>query len=274
MTLGVSRSNMYRRLKQPESTPRSRYSKTDDLVLLPIIQEICDQRPSNGYRRVTAHLNRYLKCHTAKLMRVNHKRIYRIMKQNHLLLTRSEPLNNDRTHEGRVIVSASNRRWCSDGFEIKCWNGEKVRVIFSLDCCDREIMSYAATTAGISSDMVCDVLVQSMEKRFGTITYLPHPIEWLTDNGSCYIAKSTREFSQALGFSICTTPIRSPQSNGMAEAFVKTFKRDYVYLNDVPDAETVLKSLCIWMEDYNCNHPHSGLKMKSPREFRSLKLAS
>jgi putative transposase len=26
----------------------------------------------------------------------------------------------------------------------------------------------------------------------------------------------------------CTTPVRSPESNGMAEAFVKTFKRDYV----------------------------------------------
>ncbi|MEQ1246812.1 IS3 family transposase, partial [Acinetobacter soli] len=43
---------------------------------------------------------------------------------------------------------------------------------------------------------------------------------------------------------------------------------------DVPDAETVIKALPLWMEDYNCNHPHSGLKMKSPREFLSLKLAS
>lgn len=60
----------------------------------------------------------------------------------------------------------------------------------------------------------------------------------------------------------------------MAEAFVKTFKRDYVYLNDVADAETVMRCLPIWIEDYNCNHPHSGLKMKSRREFRSLKLAS
>lgn len=244
------------------------------MVLLPIIREICDQRPSNGYRRVTAHLNRYLKQHVMKLARVNPKRIYRIMKQNQLLLTRAEPLKNDRTHDGQVAVSTSNSRWCSDGFEIKCWNGEKVRVIFSLDCCDREVMSYLATTTGISSDMVCDVLVQSMEKRFGAVSYLPQPVEWLTDNGSCYIAKSTRQFAHTPGFRICTTPIRSPQSNGMAEAFVKTFKRDYVYLNDVPDAATVLNALPLWIEDYNCNHPHSGLKMKSPREFLSLKLAS
>ncbi len=142
-------------------------------------------------------------------------------------------------------------------------------------CIFREdTMSYLATTTGISSDMVCDVLIQSMEKRFGAVSYLPQPVEWLTDNGSCYIAKSTRQFAHVLGFRSCTTPIRSPQSNGMAEAFVKTFKRDYVYLNDVPDAATVLNALPLWIEDYNCNHPHSGLKMKSPREFLALKLAS
>ena len=144
----------------------------------------------------------------------------------------------------------------------------------TLDCCDREVISYLATTSGISSDMVCDVLVESMENRFGHIDHLPHTIEWLTDNGSCYIAKATRQFAKTLGFESCTTPIRSPQSNGMAEAFVKTFKRDYVYLNDLPDAITVMNALPQWMDDYNCNHPHSGLKMKSPREFLAMKIAS
>lgn len=113
-----------------------------------------------------------------------------------------------------------------------------------------------------------------MERRSGVVSHLPYMIEWLTDNGSCYIAHPTRVFAQSLGFRICTTPIRSPQSNGMAEAFVKTFKRDYVYLNDVPDAETVMRYLPTGIEDYNCNHPHGGLKMRSPGEFRSLKLAS
>ncbi len=62
-------------------------------------------------------------------------------------------------------------------------------------------------------------------------------------------------------------PVRSPESNGMAEAFVKTFKRDYVYVHDRPDAKTVMSQLDQWFEDYNEYHPHKGLKMKSPRQF-------
>jgi putative transposase len=54
----------------------------------------------------------------------------------------------------------------------------------------------------------------------------------------------------------------------MAESFVKTFKRDYVHMNILTDAITVMKQLPIWFGDYNENHPHKGLKMKSPREYR------
>jgi putative transposase len=54
----------------------------------------------------------------------------------------------------------------------------------------------------------------------------------------------------------------------MAEAFVKTFKRDYVHLNRLETAATVLEQLPTWFEDYNEVHPHRGLKMLSPREYR------
>ena len=67
---------------------------------------------------------------------------------------------------------------------------------------------------------------------------------------------------------------RNPESNGMAEALVKTFKRDYVYLSERPDAATVMVQLAGWFEDYNSFHPHSGLKMMSPREYPALKMAS
>ncbi|PHM23173.1 hypothetical protein BDE27_2914 [Xenorhabdus ehlersii] len=52
--------------------------------------------------------------------------------------------------EGMVLL-VHPTRWCSDGFEIRCWNREVVLVVFSLDCCDREAICWSATTGGISS---------------------------------------------------------------------------------------------------------------------------
>ena len=45
----------------------------------------------------------------------------------------------------------------------------------------------------------------------------------------------------------------------MAEAFVKTFKRDYVRVSPIPDAAAALALIDSWMEDYNTVHPHSRL---------------
>jgi hypothetical protein len=50
---------------------------------------------------------------------VNHKRVYRIMRQNGLLLARHTGKQRVLSHEGKVITF-SNLRWCSDGFEIPC----------------------------------------------------------------------------------------------------------------------------------------------------------
>jgi putative transposase len=59
--------------------------------------------------------------------------------------------------------------------------------------------------------------------------------EWLSDNGSCYIAGDTRSFARNLGLEPRMTPIiESPQSNGMAEAFVRTIKRDYIRIIRAP----------------------------------------
>jgi putative transposase len=94
----------------------------------------------------------------------------------------------ERRHDGRIAVDDRNRRWCSDGFEIGCDNGERVRVAFALDCCDREAMSFLATTGGITGEDVRDLMVAAVEHRFGRVNRSPVTIEWLSDNGSCYIA--------------------------------------------------------------------------------------
>lgn len=264
--LGVARSNLIERLAGRQRGRPPRYCKADDERLLPQVREICSQRAANGYRRVTAHLNRQL--HERGEARVNPKRIYRIMKADGLLLARYTGRPDERSHEGKIITLKPDLRWCSDVLEIRCWNGEAVRVAFSLDCCDREAMRYVATTGGVTGEMIQDLLTESLEHRFGAVTKLERPIEWLTDNGSCYTDRETRAFAKDLGFVVCTTAVRSPQSNGMAEAFVKTFKRDYVYLNDLTDAATVMAQLPAWFEDYNRWHPHKELKMRSPWEYR------
>jgi transposase InsO family protein len=262
-TLGVSRSQLTERLKGT-AKPRSSYTKVEDAEVLAPLRSLVDERPTYGYRRIGALLNRERLNNS--LPRLNHKRIYRMMSQNGM------PLG--RVHDGKIITIRPNLRWTSDGFEIACWNGEVVRVAFALDTCDREAMAWCATTSGISGEMIRDLMVESVERRFGD-DGLPNPIQWLSDNGSCYRAHETIDFAIRLGLVPCFTAVRSPQSNGMAEAFVKTFKRDYVYVHDRPDARTVLSQLPAWFEDYNESHPHKGLQMKSPREFmRSLQPAA
>jgi hypothetical protein len=88
------------------------------------------------------------------------------------------------------------------------------------------------------------------------------------DNGSGYTADKTRSFAASIGLKPLTTPVCSPQSNGMAESFVKTMKRDYVAFMPKPDAATAARNLAIAFEHYNEKHPHSALKYRSPREFR------
>ena len=70
-----------------------------------------------------------------------------------------------------------------------------------------------------------------------------------------------------LNLAPCFTPVASPESNGICEAFVKTLKRDHLRLKPIPDATSALDQLAGWFEDYNESHPHSGLNIRSPREF-------
>ena len=263
--IGISRSNLADRLQERCKKRIGRPPLPDD-ELVSKIKAVIAELPTYGYRRVHAVLKR--QALAAGLKPPNHKRVYRVMKVHGLLLDRHVG-GDERRHDGRIAVDERNRRWCSDGFEIGCDNGERVRVAFALDCCDREAMSFLATTGGIAGEDVRDLMVAAVEYRFGQVNRLPVTIEWLSDNGSCYVAGDTRSFARDIGLEPRTTPLESPQSNGMAEAFVRTIKRDYVRVSPRPDAETVMRQLPAWIAHYNEVHPHKALGYRSPREFIS-----
>lgn len=148
--LGVSRVQLAQRMKTSGNKP---CDEAADEEVLACILDIISDMPTYGYRRVWAILRRQSR--NEGLPFVNAKRVYRIMSENNLLLL----------HD-RISVKESDQRWCSDGFEFGCADGEKLRVTFALDCCDREAIDWAAGTGGYDKATVQDVMSGAIEKRF------------------------------------------------------------------------------------------------------------
>jgi transposase InsO family protein len=114
-TLGVARSNLIEQLKGSRRR-RGPYQRKDDDVLLAEIRAITDARPTYGYRRVAALLNRARRA-TGEPP-VNRKRVLRLMRRASLILQPCTARRAVRVHEGTVVAPASNQRWASDGLVI------------------------------------------------------------------------------------------------------------------------------------------------------------
>jgi len=276
-TLGLARSHLHDLHRRPTEWRDGRTCRTpaNDAQLISEIRRHIADLASYGYRRACALVNRQRLQDGAE--RVNPKRAYRVMAQAGLLLPKApRRRQSSRPHDGKVAVERSDLRWCSDGFEIKCDSGQTVTATFAKDCCDREVMAWRAWEGkGLPGEPVREMLIEAVERRFGTVEAIPadHELEFLSDNGGAYIAADTRSVARQLGLRPVNTPVCSPQSNGMAESFVNTFKRDYVSRMDLTDARTVMAQLPAAFEHFNEVHPHSSLKMRSPREFRRYRAA-
>ncbi len=170
---------MARRSKNWQNRRRKR--KPNDTEALVRIHTVIGVLYTYSYRRVWTLLRR--QSETDDMAVISAKRVYRIMRQNALLKREPAIPPSKRAHTVKVPVGESNQRWCFDGFEFSCDNGEKLRVTFALDCCDREALHWAASRGGYDSKTVQDVMLGAVERCFDNS--LPaSPVEWLTDNGS------------------------------------------------------------------------------------------
>jgi len=233
--LGVARSHVSHMMVRPSDWVDGRTVRTfhqaADAILVDAVRAEITALPMYGYRRAGALVNR-----TRALMglqAINHKRFYLGMKENSLLPNAPKCPVSSRVHDGVVAVAEPNQRWCSDGFEIACDNGEVVTGVFMKDCCDREIIAWRAwAERGPPGEPVRDMLVEAVEARFGQASVGSAKLEFLSDDGGVYRAHKTHALARELGIEPVHTPVCSPQSNGMAESFANTFKRDYVSLMD------------------------------------------
>lgn len=225
------------------------------------IREIIRERPvSYGYRRVHALLK-------AKGLYCNPKTVNRYMAQRlWLSANREKKVRKGRRHEGVVAVEEPNRRWASDITVIKAWNGEKGRFAVLIDCGDRQVLS-CRWSKRITGYDIQDMVIETLKKRFGNDKIPGTGIEFLSDNGPEYIKVTLRKFLENVGFIVCRTPIRSPESNGIAESFFRGFKRDYVYQNECESFAAISDMINSWIEDYNNRAPHGSLGMLTPVEY-------
>lgn len=82
-----------------------------------------------------------------------------------------------------------------------------------------------------------------VETPFGSTDERAITVEFLSNNGGAFWAIETHTLVHELGIKPMYTPLNSPQSNGMAEVFVNTFKRDYVGGMDHSSGAAVLGQL-------------------------------
>ena len=136
------------------------------------------RRSTYGYRRITAILRG--EGHPVNFMRVHQTR------RNYGRLLQAAKPRPARTHTRKVIALASDMRWCSNGFGLQCSIGEQLQVAFAPYCCDREAISWTASSRDITEQIFSVLLALSAPARFGAeITSFSRRLQWLTDHGPC-----------------------------------------------------------------------------------------
>lgn len=237
------------------------YQKPADGQIQAQIREIIRQRGSYGYRRVTVLVNRTFGTG------YNRKRIHRVMQLAQLTVPVRRRPRRGRPHTGRIARLRSDERWCSDCCEVVAANGDVVQAGFVIDCHDREALALEGWLHAPGSCEIRQLLTTAVATRFRA-GRAPVAVQLLTDNGSIYTALATVLRAEALGLLPITTPPASPESNGMAEAFVHTLRRDYFDELELRTGPDILRALGRIQLDYNTLAPHSALGMRAPIEYR------
>lgn len=88
----------------------------------------------------------------------------------------------------------------------------------------------------------------------------------ISDNGSNYTSKLFKQTASDLGICLHRTRPYHPQTNGKAEAFIKTLKREWAYARIYTSNRERLDELSTFLNYYNHNRPHTSLGLKPPAE--------
>lgn len=140
---------------------------------------------------------------------VNAKRVLKVMQKNGLPF-KSIPHCGPPSSRRCGQCHAFQHPLVFGSFRDSCPHGEAVRIVFVIVAFDRKIIAWSAdSNASISREMVCDLMIAALKRRF-QIHKVPHRVQWLSDNGSAYTARQTVQVAAALRIVLHFTLVRIP----------------------------------------------------------------
>jgi transposase InsO family protein len=231
------------------------------------IEAICLEFPRYGYRRVTAALRQ-------QNLRVNHKRVLRIMKDNGLLcqVKRKWVKTTDSKHcfprypnliKG-MEIGCLNQVWLADITYIRIRNGF-VYLAAILDAYSRKAIGYAISTS-LDARLVVKALEMAVARRRPGSGVIHH-----SDQGIQYASSEYVNELKKYGFQISMAHAGNPYENARMESFFKTLKYEEVYLWEYETYQEVVERLPYFLEEvYNRKRIHSAIGYRSPADFEEL----
>lgn len=257
----VSRAGYYRWL-QPELPNR------EELELRDRIQKIAVEWPSYGYRRIRRELrDRYG-------LRVNCKRVLRLMRQDNLLCLRRKafwlPTTNS-AHSWPVFANVAaelkgkltgiNQLWVADITYIRL-EREYVYLAVVLDAYSRRVVGWALGRT-LEAELAVRALRMALAERRPTPGLVHH-----SDRGVQYACSEYRQLLAEHGIRGSMSRSGNPYDNAMCESFIKTLKYEEVYRNQYGNLEEALAGIGTFIDEvYNRKRLHSALDYRSPAVF-------
>ena len=260
----VSRSGFYRwRQRKPASDGQCE--------LRDALQRIALEFPSYGWPRMTPELRR-------RGWAVNHKRVYRMMREDNLLCLRRRKFvrTTDSAHSLPVYpnlarqmeVTGLDQLWVADITYIRL-RFEFVYLAVILDAFSRRVIGWALGRT-LENGLTLQALRRALEQRQPAPGLVHH-----SDRGVQYASRDYTALLQAHGIVISMSRKGNPYDNAIAESFMKTLKYEEVYREDYQDLSQAHTSIPRFLEQvYNQKRLHSALGYLPPVEFEQALAAN
>jgi len=234
------------------------------------IQRIALEKPTYGYRRITAQLRRAGRV-------VNSKRVLRMMREDNLLCLRRRSFvrTTDSDHglpvypnlAKGVVLTGINQLWVADITYIRLLC-EFVYLAVILDAFSRRVVGWALGRT-LEDNLTIAALELAISRGRVQSGLVHH-----SDRGSQYASRAYTDLLNRHDIQISMSRRGNPRDNAKAESFMKTLKYEEVYRTEYRNFQDALRRIRRFIESvYNRQRLHSALGYRSPVEFeQSLRL--